>query len=103
MKTNEKTSDRKEEARFIERCKKAADKAQLGQAKANEEMTLRKIRSIKAELAELYKMTLPNGAVVDGKDAYENDLGIDVWEELGNAERSLRKIAAVVMSKGLKS
>ena len=29
MKTNEKTSDRKEEARFIERCKKAADEAQL--------------------------------------------------------------------------
>ena len=53
METNKKTSDRKEEARFIERCKKAADKAQLGQAKANKEAIERKLLSIKSELKEL--------------------------------------------------
>lgn len=53
METNKKTSDRKEEARFIERCKKAADKAQLGLAKANKEAIERKLLSIKIELKEL--------------------------------------------------
>tara|TARA_R110002020_G_scaffold118950_3_gene271713 strand:- start:379 stop:657 length:279 start_codon:yes stop_codon:yes gene_type:complete len=92
MKTNEKTSDRKEEA---------SDKAQLGQAKANEEMALRKIRSIRAELDELYKMTniTNNGSIKN----LENDLGIDVWEEFNKTDISLRRIAAAWMSNRLKS